>query len=175
MHILCSLLHIKECPDFLKYIKSLTWVWSVLSYIESSYVNQHEYDRSLVYNLSPFLMNGPRPVLSRSKTLLAQANPFCGYRIYLKGLRAKGFSLMSWMGIVAWLLLRQFREVGTTCRHFRGKLEAHSCSWIWPPVKGCQIFLGSWHQNQKKCTKWTQKVPNCHKISHMSVKYSKCP
>jgi hypothetical protein len=35
--------------------------------------------------------------------------------------------------------------------------------------QGCQIFLGTWYQNRKKCTKWTQNVPNGHKISQMSV------
>jgi hypothetical protein len=34
--------------------------------------------------------------------------------------------------------------------------------------QGCQIFLGTWYQNPKK-------VPNGHKISKMSVKYSKWP
>jgi hypothetical protein len=35
----------------------------------------------------------------------------------------------------------------------------------------------SWHMIPKpeKCTKWTQNEHNVHKISQMSVKYSKCP
>jgi hypothetical protein len=38
--------------------------------------------------------------------------------------------------------------------------------------QGCQILLGTWYQIPEKCTKWTQSVPNGHKISQMSVKYS---
>jgi hypothetical protein len=34
--------------------------------------------------------------------------------------------------------------------------------------QGCQIFLGTWNQNRKN-------VPNGHKISQISVKYSKWP
>jgi hypothetical protein len=41
--------------------------------------------------------------------------------------------------------------------------------------QGCQIFLGALYQNWKKCTKWTQNVPNGHKISQISIKYSKWP
>jgi hypothetical protein len=41
--------------------------------------------------------------------------------------------------------------------------------------QGCQIFHGAWYQNPKKCTKWTQNVPNGHKnvckIFRMAVKY----
>jgi hypothetical protein len=44
----------------------------------------------------------------------------------------------------------------------------------WNVQQGCQIFLGAWYQNRKKCTKWTQTV-NGYKISRMSVKYSKWP
>jgi hypothetical protein len=44
----------------------------------------------------------------------------------------------------------------------------------WNVQQGCQIFLGAWYQNRKKCTKWTQNV-NGYKISRMSVKYSKWP
>jgi hypothetical protein len=33
--------------------------------------------------------------------------------------------------------------------------------------QGCQIFLGSRYQSQKKCTKRTQNVPNGHKKSPM--------
>jgi hypothetical protein len=29
--------------------------------------------------------------------------------------------------------------------------------------QGCQIFLGTWYQNQKKCTKWAQNVPKCYR------------
>jgi hypothetical protein len=39
--------------------------------------------------------------------------------------------------------------------------------------QGCQIFLGMWYQNRKKCTKSTLNVPNGHKISQMSMKYYK--
>jgi hypothetical protein len=39
--------------------------------------------------------------------------------------------------------------------------------------QGCQIFLGTLYQNRKKCTKWTQNVPNGHKTSPVSVKCSK--
>jgi hypothetical protein len=53
-----------------------------------------------------------------------------------------------------------------------------------------EVFDGQdWHLNEsvalkktgtrypyrKKCTKWTQNVPNGHKISQMSVKYSEWP
>jgi hypothetical protein len=41
------------------------------------------------------------------------------------------------------------------------------------PVQGCQIFLGTWYQNWKTCTKWTQNVSNGHDTSQMSIKYSK--
>jgi hypothetical protein len=41
--------------------------------------------------------------------------------------------------------------------------------------RGCQIFHGTWYQNGKKCTKWTQNVPKDDKISQMFVKYSKWP
>jgi hypothetical protein len=37
----------------------------------------------------------------------------------------------------------------------------------------CQILLCTWYPNRKKCTKWTQNIPNDKKISQMSVKYSK--
>jgi aspartate/tyrosine/aromatic aminotransferase len=40
-------------------------------------------------------------------------------------------------------------------------------------VQGCQIFLGTWCQNRIKCTKWIQNVPNSHKISQISIKFSK--
>jgi hypothetical protein len=30
-------------------------------------------------------------------------------------------------------------------------------------LQGCQIDLGLWYQNRKKCTRWTQNVPNGHK------------
>jgi hypothetical protein len=44
------------------------------------------------------------------------------------------------------------------------------------PSQGCQIFLGAWYENWKKCTKWTQNVPNGHKISQIvSIKYYKRP
>jgi hypothetical protein len=29
-----------------------------------------------------------------------------------------------------------------------------------PMTQGCQIFLGTWYPNRKKCTKWTQNKPN---------------
>jgi hypothetical protein len=38
-----------------------------------------------------------------------------------------------------------------------------------------RFFLGTWYQNRKKCTKGTLNVPNGHKISQMSVEYSKRP
>jgi hypothetical protein len=47
-------------------------------------------------------------------------------------------------------------------------------SFILPPM-GCQIFLGTWDQNRKYCPKWTQNVPICHKISQLSVEFSKWP
>jgi hypothetical protein len=31
------------------------------------------------------------------------------------------------------------------------------------PTQNCQIFLGTWYLNVKKCTKWIQNVPNGHK------------
>jgi hypothetical protein len=37
-------------------------------------------------------------------------------------------------------------------------------------IQGCQIFLGAWYQDWKKCTKWTQNVPNGHKSSHTYVR-----
>jgi hypothetical protein len=37
--------------------------------------------------------------------------------------------------------------------------------------QGCQIFLGAWYQNWKKCTKWTQNIPNVHKIFRMAINY----
>jgi hypothetical protein len=40
-------------------------------------------------------------------------------------------------------------------------------------LQGCQIFLGTWYQNGKKCTKCIQNVPNGHKISPITIKYSK--
>jgi hypothetical protein len=33
-----------------------------------------------------------------------------------------------------------------------------------------RFLLGAWYQNWKKCTKWIQDVPNCHKISQISQK-----
>jgi hypothetical protein len=42
-------------------------------------------------------------------------------------------------------------------------------------IQGCQIFLGTWYQTRKKCTKWIQNVQNCRKISQISIKYSKWP
>jgi hypothetical protein len=44
----------------------------------------------------------------------------------------------------------------------RSSMELMTC------LQGCQIFLGTWYQNQKKWTKWTQNGPNGHKISQMS-------
>jgi hypothetical protein len=41
--------------------------------------------------------------------------------------------------------------------------------------QGCQIFLGICYQNQNKCSKWTQNVPNGYKISQRSEKYFKWP
>jgi hypothetical protein len=39
--------------------------------------------------------------------------------------------------------------------------------------QGCQIFLGTWYQIRKICTKWTQNVPighkNGHNISQMTI------
>jgi hypothetical protein len=35
-------------------------------------------------------------------------------------------------------------------------------------IQGCQIFLGAWYQNRKKCTKWTQ-------LYKMVIKYPQCP
>jgi hypothetical protein len=55
---------------------------------------------------------------------------------------------------------------------------------VWPDVfdkklpildSGLPDFFGAWYQNRTKFTKWTQNVPNCHKISQMSIQYSKCP
>jgi hypothetical protein len=37
--------------------------------------------------------------------------------------------------------------------------------------QGCQILLGTWYQNRKWCTKWTQIVPYGHKKSQMVIKY----
>jgi hypothetical protein len=43
-------------------------------------------------------------------------------------------------------------------------------------IQGCQIFLGTTYQNGEKCTKlpkytkWTQNIPNGHKIYLMAVK-----
>jgi hypothetical protein len=44
--------------------------------------------------------------------------------------------------------------------------------------QGCQIVLGTWYQNRKKCTKWTQNVanppkniPNVCKMFQMFIKY----
>jgi hypothetical protein len=48
--------------------------------------------------------------------------------------------------------------------HFHGKKRLQRRR-----MQGCQIFLGTWYQNRKKCTKWTQNEPNGHKISKMSV------
>jgi hypothetical protein len=45
-------------------------------------------------------------------------------------------------------------------------VERERSSTFW---QDCQIFLGTWYQKWKKCTKWTQNVPNGHKISKMSV------
>jgi hypothetical protein len=42
-------------------------------------------------------------------------------------------------------------------------------------LQGCQIFLGTWYQNRKKCTKRIQNVPNGRKISRVSLKCSKWP
>jgi hypothetical protein len=66
-------------------------------------------------------------------------------------------------------------------------ISAWSANEWWPDLwPGCQIFLGTWYQNRKKYTKWIKKytkwiknipneknVPNGHKISHISIKYSK--
>jgi hypothetical protein len=41
--------------------------------------------------------------------------------------------------------------------------------------QGCQICVGTWYQNRKKCTELAQNIPNGHKISKMSLKYSKWP
>jgi hypothetical protein len=41
--------------------------------------------------------------------------------------------------------------------------------------QGCQIFVGTLYQNLQKCTKSTQNFPKGHKISQMSLKYSKGP
>jgi hypothetical protein len=47
----------------------------------------------------------------------------------------------------------------------------------WVLLQGCQIFLGAWCQNRKKCTKcaqcteWSQNIPNIHKILQMAIKY----
>jgi hypothetical protein len=46
---------------------------------------------------------------------------------------------------------------------------------ICEPSQGCQMFLGTWYQNRIKCTKWTQNVPNGHRIFPMPIKYSKWP
>jgi hypothetical protein len=50
-----------------------------------------------------------------------------------------------------------------------------SLSFTTDRLQGCQIFTGTWYQNRKKWTKWAPNVPNCHKISPMSAKYSKRP
>jgi hypothetical protein len=41
--------------------------------------------------------------------------------------------------------------------------------------QGCQIFLGTWYQNWRKCTKLIQNEPNGHKLSQIFIKYSKWP
>jgi hypothetical protein len=51
-------------------------------------------------------------------------------------------------------------------------LVAKNC---WNRNQGCQIFLGTWYQNWKKWTKRTRNVPNGHKISQISIKYSEWP
>jgi hypothetical protein len=42
-------------------------------------------------------------------------------------------------------------------------------------LRVARFFLCAWYQNRKKCTKLTQNVLNGHKISQMSIKYSKWP
>jgi hypothetical protein len=44
--------------------------------------------------------------------------------------------------------------------------------------QGCQIFLWTWYQNRKKCTKWTKKcakcsynIPKVHETFQMAIKY----
>jgi hypothetical protein len=49
------------------------------------------------------------------------------------------------------------------------------CQELCVSGQGCQIFHCARDQNRKKCTKYTQNVPNGHKISQMSIKYSKWP
>jgi hypothetical protein len=41
--------------------------------------------------------------------------------------------------------------------------------------QGCQIFLGTWYQNQKKMYQMNTKVPNEHKKYQMVIDYPKCP
>jgi hypothetical protein len=36
-------------------------------------------------------------------------------------------------------------------------------------TQGCQIFLVTWYKNRIKCTKWTQNVPNGHKMSQICI------
>jgi hypothetical protein len=42
-------------------------------------------------------------------------------------------------------------------------------------TRGARFSLVHDTKNGQKCTKWKQNVPNGHKISQMSVKYSKWP
>jgi hypothetical protein len=42
-------------------------------------------------------------------------------------------------------------------------------------VQDCQIFIGTIYPDRKKCTEWTQNVPNYPKTSQMSAKYFKWP
>jgi hypothetical protein len=38
-------------------------------------------------------------------------------------------------------------------------------------IQGCQIFLGKYYPNRKKCTKWSYNIPNVCKIFQMAIKY----
>jgi hypothetical protein len=80
-----------------------------------------------------------------------------------------------------WICFYYYKQEAKANRKFVVKKKKYiQTIFLFPEVSGsqaqdCQIFLGTWYQNPGKCTKWTQNVPNGHKISQTSLKYSKWP
>jgi hypothetical protein len=69
-------------------------------------------------------------------------------------------------------------NIGITCPNFAQFCKPFtflSFSSFSPPQQGCQKFFWFMEQKPEKCKKSTPNVPNCHKISQMSLKYSKWP